>query len=60
MKPSPQWAYFAQLRQQAPHVAETIRQVIARDQGRHAPSDEEVAKYCELYRIKQPEAQWWV
>lgn len=58
-KPSRKWAYFAMLRPQAPSTMAQIEAAIKADQGRHAPTDEQVARYCELHNIPTPRAQWW-
>ncbi len=56
--PSPKWAYFAKLRDQAPHVMAQINEVIKRDAGRTQPSMEELDDYCRLHGIV-PKSAWW-
>ncbi len=57
--PSPKWAYFAKLRDQAPHVMATIDKVIERDAGHSKPTVDELDDYCRLHGLT-PKNAWWV
>jgi len=54
----PKMAYFALLRPQNQHI-QWLKDAVARDNGRNAPTDAEIDEYCELYNIHRPKNQWW-